>query len=112
MKRQKKRYSKPYEIKVEIIKLRKKEKALMLEAEKLDAEANSNMKNANNDKFTPGERQYSKEQAEFIRKKALRLRRSSQLCNDIHIPRLSRALAELNTQPMSFLDDTSVIANT
>lgn len=105
----KRRYHKKFEVDLEIIKLKKKAKSKMAEAESMDDEALAKIKEANSPKINNATRQFMIEQADEIRKKSHKIRRSAQLIIENRIPRLGQVIAELQTEPMPFLEDKSAI---
>ena len=109
MKKPRKRYSKPYQVHAEILKLKRKAKESLEQAEAIERTVRGYLDQANLPETNAGTRQYLVETADFERKKAIKLRRSVEITEDARIPRLVRTLQTLETKPMDFIkDDPSV----
>ena|SRR5271167_3917118 len=109
MKREPKRYKKPFEIQSEILKLKRRMAARMKEADQVDKVVQNWIAEANKPVDNPGRVTWMLEEADKERKKAHKLRRSATIIEETKIPRLIRTLQELGTQPMEFIkDDISV----
>jgi hypothetical protein len=105
----KKRYSKPYEIHSEILKLKRLAKVKLDDAQEHESTAKVCIDQANGEGITEGQRKFLLETAGHERNKAEKMRHLADLIEESQIPRLVRTLAELNTQPMEFIkNDPSV----
>jgi len=103
-----KRYTKKFEIEVEILKLRRKARGKLIDCEAGDQKIREMLMEANAVNQTPGNRQFLIEQSDFIRKKVARMRRTIELVHEEHIPRLVRTLAAFQTQTFEFVEDASI----
>jgi hypothetical protein len=108
MKKQR-RFSKRFEIEAEINKLKRKAKKKLVDASGFEVDAALQVAQSRLPLITEGERQHCIEQADFIRKKAARLRRSVEIINDVKLPALGRTLAAFQTETLFKGDDQAVV---
>ena len=108
MKREPKRYSRRFEVEVEINKLKRRAHAKLKEAEAIEDRAKALVKDSANPKYQGHEDQYFLEQADELRKNSRKLRRSATTMLETKVPNLGRTLAVLETATMPFLEDASV----
>lgn len=109
MSKPQRRFTKRFEIEAELNRLKRKAKQKLVVAQALEQGAEDHVKNSRLPLITPGERQHCIEQADFIRKKAIRLRRSVEIINDVKLPALGRTLAAFQTETLFKDDDKAVV---
>lgn len=103
-----KRFTKKYEIETEIGKLKRRARQKLVDAEKEDVISGDHI-NESRCTSLAGDRQFHTEQADFHRKKAIKLRRSVEIINDVKIPMLGRTLAAFQTSTLFPGDDQAVV---
>lgn len=104
-----KRFTKKFEIEAEIGKLKRRAKQKTVDAASFEATAATSVRDANIPGTNPGDKQFLIEQADHIRKKAIKLRRSVEIINDVKIPMLGRTLAAFQTNTLFPGDDQAVV---
>lgn len=109
MKKPRKRYSKPYQVHAEILKLKRKAKESLEKAEGIEKKVRGYLDQSNLPETNAGTRQYLVETADHERKKATKLRRSNNITEEARIRRLVRTLQTLETKPMDFIKDDSSV---
>lgn len=108
MKKPRKRYSRPFEVHAEILKLKRSAKEKTIEAQDHEKVAKGLVKDSQT-AVNGGQREWFLEEADAERKKAQKLWKSVTAIEESRIPRLVRTLQALGTQPMDFIkDDASV----
>ena len=104
-----KRFNKKYEIEAEIGKLKRRARQKTMEAQDFDLQVATHIDESRAVGALPGDRQFHTEQADHIRKKSDKLRRSVEIINDVKIPMLGRTLAAFQTNTLFPGDDQAVV---
>jgi hypothetical protein len=102
------RFEKRYEIEAEIGKLKRRIALKLIDAAKNENIADTHSKESRLAKSN-GDREFHIEQADLFRKKAIKLRRSVEIANEVKIPALVRTLAAFQTDTLFPNDDQAVV---
>jgi len=103
-----KRYTSAFEIQAEIIAYKQKATRKLATAEKMEGEAWEKIKLANDPETPQHQIDFIMAQANELKEKAKRARRSYYLIYEDYIPPLVRTLGAFKTETMPFVDDKGI----